>query len=287
MGLIFVKLGGSLITDKSTPETPRPDVIRRLAEEVRRALERRPDLRVLLGHGSGSFGHVVGQKYNLREGIASPRGWEGYVRTAAAAARLHHIVVDLCLEVGLWVVSLPPSASAWCVDGRLVSMDTRPHRTLLSHGVIPLVYGDVALDKVRGATIVSTEEVFAHLARAEPALRPEHIILVGNVDGVYTADPHREPSARPIPHLTPEEALQLSSLGGSHGIDVTGGMAGKVREMALLARALPGLTVHILSGQIPGALEEALLCPDRARGTRIGPASPTPSHRPNNPVSTE
>ena len=36
--LVFVKLGGSVITDKTQPEADRPEVIARLASEVARAL---------------------------------------------------------------------------------------------------------------------------------------------------------------------------------------------------------------------------------------------------------
>jgi len=31
---------------------------------------------------------------------------------------------------------------------------------MLSHSLTPLVYGDVALDEVRGCTIISTEQIF-------------------------------------------------------------------------------------------------------------------------------
>lgn len=265
--LVFVKWGGSLITDKRRPETPRPDVIRRLAQEVRAAMAQDPSLRVLLGHGSGSFGHVVARQYGVREGVHGPHGWEGFARTAAAAARLNRIVTDICLEEGLLVVPLPPSATAWCEDGVLMSLDTRPHRVLLQHGLIPLVYGDVALDGVRGGTIVSTEEVFAFLVRQEPALRPGRILLVGEVDGVYTRDPKRDPDARLIPFLTPEAALSQDGLGGSWATDVTGGMAAKVREMARLVQEFPHIRVHIFSGLEAGNLTRALLDPEAAAGT--------------------
>ncbi len=269
MATVYLKLGGSLITDKTRAETPRPARIRALAREIREALSQRPEMRLLLGHGSGSFGHVVGRKYRLREGIREARGWEGYARTAAAAARLNRIVADIFLEEGVLVVSLPPSASARCEDGVLRYMETYPIRTLLERGVVPLVYGDVALDEVRGGTIVSTEEVFAYLAHQGPPLQPERILLVGEVDGVYTADPHRDPEARLLPRLTPEEALRLEGMGGSHGVDVTGGMAGKVRLMAQLVRSIPGLRVHILSGRSPGRVRDALLHPSSAGGTEI------------------
>ncbi len=267
--LVFVKLGGSLITDKTRPEAARPDLIRRLAQEIRRAREARPDLRLLVGHGSGSFGHVVGRAYNVRAGVRDARGWEGYARTAAAAARLNRIVTDLFLDEGVHVVSLPPSATAWCEDGTLVHMDTRPHRVLLEHNVIPLVFGDVALDGMRGGTIVSTEEVFAYMVRHEAYLRPGHIILVGRVDGVYTADPLRDSHARPLPLLRAYDAETLAGLGESHGIDVTGGMAAKVRLMAALVREFPELIVHIIGGETPGQLYRALVEEDAPIGTRI------------------
>ena len=39
--LVFVKLGGSVITDKTQPETARPEVIARLAGEIAAALAAR------------------------------------------------------------------------------------------------------------------------------------------------------------------------------------------------------------------------------------------------------
>ncbi len=266
---IYVKLGGSLITDKTRPMTPKPDVIRRLAREIGRAREERPHLHVLLGHGSGSFGHVLAREYRVRAGVHDARGWEGYARTAAAAARLNRLVADLFLEAGVPVVSLPPSASARCRDGVLISLETHAPRTLLQQGLVPLVYGDVSLDDVRGGTIVSTEEVFVFLAQQPVPLRPTRILLVGEVPGVFTADPRRDPTARLISHLSAQRVPALKGLGGSHGVDVTGGMASKVQVMADLVRTLPEIRVHILSGAKENNVYQALLDPDPPFGTHI------------------
>jgi isopentenyl phosphate kinase len=73
--LVFVKLGGSLITDKHKEATARMDVIGRLAVEIQRALQARPDLSLVLGHGSGSFGHVVAERYQVQSGCSA---WRGY-----------------------------------------------------------------------------------------------------------------------------------------------------------------------------------------------------------------
>ena len=107
--LVLLKLGGSVITDKNNPFTARGDVIRRLGREIRGALDERPDLQLILGHGSGSFGHVVAQKYRTREGAVHEDSWRGYAETAAAAARLNRLVTDLLLEEGVPVVSYQPS----------------------------------------------------------------------------------------------------------------------------------------------------------------------------------
>src|SRR5512136_626059 len=129
--LVFLKLGGSIITDKNRPFTARPDVIRRLGREIKQALDVRPAVRLVVGHGSGSFGHVVGQKYRTREGVVNAESWRGFAETAAAAARLNRLVSDLLLEEGVPVVSFQPSAAARCRGGTLETFDTLPLRQVL------------------------------------------------------------------------------------------------------------------------------------------------------------
>jgi len=263
--LIFLKLGGSLITDKNKEETAHQDVIRRAAREVRSALDRSPDLRLLLGHGSGSFGHFVAQRHGLLEG--GPPNWRGYAETGAAAARLNRLLTDIFLAEGVPIVSIQPSASAHCWDGELISMETEPIELMLHHRLVPLVYGDVALDKVRGCTIISTEQIFAYLA---DHLEPARIVLAGEVDGVFTADPLRDESARLMPEISHQNFHQVElMLAGSHGVDVTGGMLTKVRIMYALVQGQPELKVQLISGRRPGTIKRVLLEPDFGEGTTI------------------
>jgi len=257
--LVFVKLGGSVITDKTQPETARPQVISRLAEEIAVALTACPDLRLVLGHGSGSFGHPVAQQHGTHLGVHGPDGWRGFAEVAAVAARLNRLVADALLAAGVPAWSIQPSASARCRDGELLSLETDPIKEALAHGLVPLVYGDVALDEVRGGTIISTEQIFAYLARR---LRPARLIMVGQVDGVFESDPLRDPTARLIPEITWQNWAEVrTQLGGSHAADVTGGMLAKVEAMVSLVREPSGMTVHLLSGLRPGALESALRQP--------------------------
>ncbi len=265
--LVFCKLGGSVITDKAQPGTARHEVLGRLAREVARSLASRPQLRLVLGHGSGSFGHVVAQLHGTRHGVRSAREWLGFTEVAAVAARLNRIVTDAMLREGVPVLSLQPSASAVCEGGQLTSLATGPVEHALDRGLVPLIYGDVALDTKQGGTIISTEQVFAYIARR---IRPARLVLVTAVDGVFEGDPLVDPDARPVPEISASnwQAVQ-AVLGGSHATDVTGGMLAKVEEMVALVREFPGLTVRITSGQRPGALEAALREPGSATGGTV------------------
>lgn len=266
-GLVYVKFGGSLITDKRQVETPRPEVLRRLAHEVAAARAADPALRLVVGHGSGSFGHVVGKRYGTRAGVHTPEQWYGFAATADAAARLNRLVAAALLEADVPSWSIQPSVALRCVDGRVVDGPYTAVSAALERGLVPLVYGDVALDDVRGGTIASTEEIFDWLADRLP---PRRLVLAGEVDGIYTADPQLDPAARRIPHVTPGMLLEISGgLGASHGVDVTGGMAAKVRQALALVERHAGLEVYLCSGLVPGAVAAALAAPQPDVGTRL------------------
>ncbi len=261
MGVTFLKLGGSLITDKARPYTARLDVIARLAGEVRQALDGSPDLRLLIGHGSGSFGHWAARPYSTRRGVRTPAQWRGYAEVAAAAARLNRIVTDAFLEAGVPVLSVQPSASARCHDYALEHLDTHPVRTALARGLVPLVYGDVALDSIHGGTIISTEDIFLFLA---DELRPARVLLLGEVAGVLDS------GGDVIPHIAPDDLPGLQgALAGAGGVDVTGGMADKVACMVELVQRHPATRVYILSGTRPGLLTDVLLDATPPPGTRV------------------
>lgn len=265
--LHYIKLGGSLITDKNSPLTPRPLVIQRLAREIAAAHHQLPERRFLISHGSGSYGHVVGKRYHIRTGVEDAAGWRGFAETGYIAGQLNRLVLAALLQAGLPAISLPPSALVTCRDGRIVSGRFEPVLAAMRAGLIPLVFGDVAFDETLGGTIVSTEEVLAALA---DVLTPDHLTLVGMVDGVFSGDPLRDPSARLLPALRVREMAALhAALGGSHGVDVTGGMASKVQEMAALIRRYQTLRVHFVSGKTPGRLLAHLLAPDQSLGTTL------------------
>jgi len=137
--------------------------------------------------------------------------------------------------------------------GEVVRWDLGPLRAALQSGLLPVIYGDTAFDAQRGATILSTEELFEHLARE---LRPARILLAGLEPGVWADFPAR--TAR-IERITPGSFPEIRrEVGASQGADVTGGMESKVRQMLTLVEQIPGLTAQVFSGETPGSIERAL-----------------------------
>lgn len=266
--LTFVKFGGSVITDKTGQEAPDLPVIRRLAAEVRAALRAAPPAdRLIIGHGSGSFGHTYAQRYGIHTGLAASADWMGFAQTSAAALRLNRIVVDELLAAGVPAIAFQPAATLLAERGRLASWDTASVARALEHRLVPVVHGDVAFDRAQGSAIVSTEQLLEALAR-DPALRPGRVVLVGEA-GVFTADPRANPQAERIARIDARNiAAVLAGTGGSHGADVTGGMRSKVELIWRLAQASPGLSVQLI-GPAPGLLARALLGQAEGEGTVI------------------
>ena len=261
--LVFFKLGGSAITDKTRESTAREDVIRRVAHEIAHARAATPAFSLLMGHGSGSFGHFAAKK----SGFGQRGNWRAYAETGAAATRLTCLVTDIFVAAGVPLVAMQPSASARCRDGELVELAMDPIRTALAHDLVPLVHGDVAFDETRDMTIASTEMIFAYLA---PVFKPVRIILAGIVDGVFTGDPLSDASAKLIREITPANFSQIQAqLRGSHGVDVTGGMIGKVTEMVGLVQREPTVQVQIVSAMREGLIERLVQKEDTSVGTII------------------
>jgi isopentenyl phosphate kinase len=251
--LIFLKLGGSIITHKNRPHTARYRLLNQLSAEIVQARQQIPDLQLVIGHGSGSFGHVAGKKYNTRQGVHTPEQWLGFAEVWKQARDLNQIVVEALSKANLPLIAFPPSASVISSNGKVLTWDVAPIQSALQAGLVPLINGDTIIDHELGGTILSTEELFVYLASH---LHPQRLLLAGLEEGVWKDFPHRQ---KIIPVITPAIFDQMtSSLKGSAAVDVTGGMYEKVASMIQLVTQETNLQVSIFSGLIPGKLYQAL-----------------------------
>jgi isopentenyl phosphate kinase len=245
-----VKLGGSVITDKTRPFTERIDVIRRLAGEIHSA-KQDMNLNLIVGHGGGSYPHTPAAKFRVNEGRSEGSSPHGVALVQDAAARLNRLVVAALIDAGEDAISVQPSASVLANTSKIISWNTEVLEAMLDAGLLPVVYGDVVMNTIQGWSIASTEDLFLYLATHLPV---ERIVIGSDVDGVLD----RAGRGAKFDVITPRDFKRISaSLEGAGTVDVTGGMRSKVESLLQLAdtRSVEGV---ILNAAKPGLLEAAL-----------------------------
>ena len=181
------------------------------------------------------------------------QGWKGFSEVWFRASQLNRFVMEALRAVKLPAIALPPSAVVSSQAGAIKHWDLGALDAALRAGLTPVIYGDIVFDAVTGGTILSTETLMFYLAQQLP---PQRILLAGLEAAVWADFPKRH---QKVEKVTPATLASFTEkLGGSHGMDVTGGMRSKVEEMVRLIRQIPTLSVQIFSGEKPGNVERAL-----------------------------
>ncbi len=231
--LFIVKFGGSLITDKHKPYVAKRRVIGKLARVIK-TVYTRGTRRLLLGHGAGSFAHIDAKNYKTIEGIVDKESLYGAARVKYVALKLHELVLNEFLQVGLPVFSFSPASLVLSSNFADKELFVSPLLYALRFSLIPFFYGDVVIDKKRGFTIFSTEKVISLLVKNLKARGFKDIVAIylGNTRGVL------DNKGKTIKELNSGNLAlfrdYLSKAATSY--DVTGGMQHKVEQAFKLAK---------------------------------------------------
>lgn len=260
--LVLVKLGGSIITNKKKAFSTRKKVISDLAGEIKSALkEYKGDL--IIGHGSGSFGHSVAAKYQTQLGIVNKKSLEGFPLVSYAAREINRIVVEIFLKEGLKAVSFSPLSFIYAKNEEELESLSRHIQKSLEIGLLPVIYGDVIMDEEKGFCIYSGEKSLNLLAgKLYENYKKVRIVYCGETQGVYDG------KGKTIERITPESFVKVKkAILGSKEVDVTGGMLHKVLESLEIAEKL-NLETVIINGLIKGSLKKGILG-EKTSGTVI------------------
>lgn len=243
----IVKLGGSVITDKSASTgVLRQEVLERLAREVVAA-----GGETVVLHGAGSFGHPGAKRYRLKEGLEHEGAIAGAAEVRLQVELLQRAVCEAVRAAGGAPWPLPASSVARMRDARPRQIDWEIFDAALGRGFVPVSGGDVVIDEIQGVSILSADDIAQALARH---LHPSHVVFAVDQDGVFDRDPS-DPGARLIQRLKANEKPGFTGAAGA-GDDVTGGMAAKVAVAQAIA--MGGSRVRIVNGLKPGRVFEAL-----------------------------
>ena len=245
--MILVKLGGSVITDKSRLRTFRKASCERLARELSSSKD---DLIVV--HGAGSFGHIEAKKHELHRGFKR----DSQLRHVAAVQRdvreLNLKVLETLIDEGVRAVSVPPAAAATFKNSSIVSFEPDVFRRVADIGLVPVTFGDVVPDESMGFSICSGDLMMEALAKS---FKPRIVVFCADVDGVFSSDPKRDGRAEIISQFDASSLRALKKT-ESKNADVTGSIYGKLERMLAISRHCE--KCMIVNGNVPGRLGKAL-----------------------------
>lgn len=254
--IVVVKLGGSIITDKTRPYTANLTALKKLASEIKRA-----NVPVVVVHGQGSFAHTSAKKYGGKKGYKSLLGVATVFKDAMA---MDSIVVNELVNAKIPAISFRPNSLFLARNGKLAKNNLDPVFEALNQGLVPVLYGDVIMDTGWKTTIFSGEVStrFLSLFLVSKKVTIDKIIQVGITDGVY------DDKKATIPTISVASYKSIKKhLFASNATDVTGGMQHKVEEAVALAKL--GIPTVILNGNKKNELHKALKGIDSKSTTTI------------------
>ncbi len=252
--LILLKLGGGLLTDKSKPLSLREAVVKSTVEQIINA-----NKQMILIHGGGSFGHPLAKKYSVSQGInpSIPNQIFGFAETHHAMNKLNSYLVNFFLEKEYPTLSIQPS-SIFIKDFHNYSLNSIDIiEAALDLKVMPILYGDVVLDKQGSFTIISGDQIIIELCKNLKKYSVSKVIFATETDGIFiNAADNKGNHIKLVDEISFEEldGLDLADLG--HKIDVTGGIQGKIESIKELGRF--NIPVQILNGLEEGNILKSL-----------------------------
>jgi isopentenyl phosphate kinase len=225
---VLVKLGGSILTDKSGTCEINRDSLAAIAKDISAWKENE----VILVHGAGSCGHPEAKHHHLDIGL-DQNNKQGIYVTHHAVRILNDAVVSALRAHGAEAIGIHPLDACVANNGRIISFECGAVELLVQHGIIPVLHGDVGMDRSRGACIISGDQLVSYLPQV---MQIDRIGLATDVSGVLDGQ------NAVVPWIDRTSVRELD-IGTSGNTDVTGGMRGKIEE--LLALADRGIASHI------------------------------------------
>lgn len=224
--IVLIKIGGSSITDKNIPYKLRRNVIKRLAKEISKSNIKG----LIIAHGSGSFGHASAIKYG---GVKGYKSKIGISKVFYDAGRINEIVVDSLILEGVPAVSIRPRGFLIAKSGKLDNSFFEVIEEILRQKLVPVICGDVIVDKDWKTTIFSGEKSLNLLAKylVRKKYGVKSIIQVGETEGLL------DEKGNTISTINIKNWKEIQkNIYKTEKLDVTGGLRHKIDEALELSR---------------------------------------------------
>ncbi|MCY3410359.1 MAG: hypothetical protein INQ03_01870 [Candidatus Heimdallarchaeota archaeon] len=228
--ITIIKLGGASITDKTTHRKANTEAINHILKQ----LDNKSN--IILVHGAGSFGHIIAKQYMLRYGVSDNIDFneqrEGIVQVRQDLNMLGSLIHDAAYELGLFpfILSVPSLIVTKGEDHAFVAFNAVSQA--LETGFIPILSGDICFDSSSKFRVISGDRIIKMLSEYFIDKYEVRVIFGTDTDGLYDKDPSKNEDAKLITSITHEEIYDfMIHAGESAGIDITGGMLGKMQQI--------------------------------------------------------
>ena len=249
--IILLKLGGGLLTDKLKPLSIRETIVKSTIRQIINAKKQ-----LVLIHGGGSFGHPLAKKYSISKGINSsiPNQILGLVETHQAMVKLNSYITNIFSEEGRPTLSMQPS-SMFLKDVHDYSFNSiEIIEAVLDLKIIPILYGDIVLDKKGSFTIISGDQIILELCENLKKYNISKVIFATETEGIFIKD--AKSNVKLVEEISFDDLNKLDLADLGHKIDVTGGIQGKIDSIKELAKYK--IPVQVINGLEEGNILKSL-----------------------------
>jgi isopentenyl phosphate kinase len=234
--MILIKLGGSIITNKKKPLSPRRKTIEDIAKKLKKINEP-----LIIVHGGGSYGHYWSVKYDMH---TKPMKYDtrGVSIVKNSMIGLNKIILDAFFKNRLSPYCLPPTD--FMTGNKPISKKVKEIEKIAKSGLIPITFGDALWYGQNKTYILSGDKIMTLLSKI---LKPKLSIFALNEDGLYSD----LKTKKLIYELKGEKPIISENT-----MDVTGGMTRKVEEASKIAKM--GINVFFVNGNKPERIVKAI-----------------------------
>ncbi len=251
--LIILKLGGSLLTDKNQPNSIRFDILKQVVQQIIDAHER-----LIVIHGGGSFGHPLAKMYNIFNGINNtiPKQILGLTETHQAMNKFNSFIINAFLEKKYPTLSIQTSSLFIQESHKILTRSIDIIETALDLNILPILYGDIILDKSGSFSIISGDQIIFQLCKNLKSYHISKVIFAMEIDGIYLNDKDSDGNYKLAENIYADQLddLNLADLGQK--IDVTGGIKGKIESIKKVV--VHNIPVQLVNGLKEGYILKAL-----------------------------
>ena len=234
--MILIKLGGSIITNKQKPLSPRKKTIDSILKEIGKIKEP-----VIIVHGGGSYGHYWSVKYDMhtRPAKTSPKG---VAIVKNSMVELNKIILDSAVKNKINSYCLPPTD--FMNGNKAIKSKILTINDISKSGLTPITFGDALWFGQKKSYILSGDVIMTTIGKI---LKPRLSLFVLDVDGVYS-----DLKTKKLIHDFKKEKPEIKN----NKMDVTGGMTRKITEANNMAKV--GLKIFFVNGNKPKRITDAV-----------------------------